>query len=139
VGKTKQKKNEKNSPIEKLPMRSRSWYLTLLISIIVLCHVLDINGVTAAASSSSTVTKTKANKMTSKIKGKASSTINYDNNNDNDDVANDGAAVVTTESSIASRFGRVPSRFAYVMIHYEGTPNDDAYILGLRVLIHSIK
>jgi hypothetical protein len=30
------------------------------------------------------------------------------------------------------------SRFAYVMIHYEGTPKDDMYVLGTRVVIKSI-
>lgn len=34
---------------------------------------------------------------------------------------------------------RRPSRFAYVMMHYEGTPKDDEYLLGLRVLIRSIR
>eukprot|EP00823_Brevimastigomonas_motovehiculus_P002859 TRINITY_DN168_c0_g6_i2.p1 TRINITY_DN168_c0_g6~~TRINITY_DN168_c0_g6_i2.p1 ORF type:complete len:488 (-),score=77.12 TRINITY_DN168_c0_g6_i2:562-2025(-) len=32
-----------------------------------------------------------------------------------------------------------PHRFAYVMIHYEGTNRDDEYLLGLRVLIRSIQ
>ena len=31
------------------------------------------------------------------------------------------------------------SRFAYVMIHYEGTPKDDLYVLGSRVVIKSIR
>jgi hypothetical protein len=31
------------------------------------------------------------------------------------------------------------SRFAYVGMHYEGTPRDDEYLLGLRVLIKSVK
>ena len=31
------------------------------------------------------------------------------------------------------------SRFAYVMMHYEGTTKDDEYLLGLRVLIRSIQ
>ncbi len=30
-------------------------------------------------------------------------------------------------------------RHAYVTIHYEGTPADDEYILGIRVLIQSLK
>ena len=30
------------------------------------------------------------------------------------------------------------TRFAYVAMHYEGTPRDDEYLLGLRVLIHSL-
>lgn len=30
-------------------------------------------------------------------------------------------------------------KYAYATIHYEGTPQDDAYLLGIRVLIHSIK
>jgi len=30
-------------------------------------------------------------------------------------------------------------RYAWVMMHYEGTPKDDEYLLGLRVLIRSIK
>lgn len=35
--------------------------------------------------------------------------------------------------------GPNPSRFAYVTIHYEGTKNDDAYALAVKVLVHSIK
>jgi hypothetical protein len=31
------------------------------------------------------------------------------------------------------------SKFAWVMMHYEGTPKDDEYLLGLRVLIRSIQ
>jgi len=31
------------------------------------------------------------------------------------------------------------SRNAYVMIHYEGTPNDDLYVLGTQIVIRSIK
>jgi len=34
---------------------------------------------------------------------------------------------------------RTYSDFAYVMMHYEGTPKDDEYVLGLRVLVKSIK
>ena len=34
---------------------------------------------------------------------------------------------------------RQRSRFAYATIHYEGTPDDDAYLLGIRVLLASIK
>jgi hypothetical protein len=34
---------------------------------------------------------------------------------------------------------RSPSRFAYVALHYEGTPRDAEYLLGLRVLVSSIK
>lgn len=30
-------------------------------------------------------------------------------------------------------------KYAYVTIHYEGTPNDDCYILGIRVLLQSLK
>ena len=30
-------------------------------------------------------------------------------------------------------------RFAYVAMHYEGTPADTEYILALRILIHSLK
>lgn len=30
-------------------------------------------------------------------------------------------------------------RYAYVLMHYEGTPKDDEYLLGLRVLIRSIQ
>ena len=30
-------------------------------------------------------------------------------------------------------------RFAYATIHYEGTPNDAHYILGVRVLLQSLK
>lgn len=31
------------------------------------------------------------------------------------------------------------TRFAYVALHYEGTPRDDEYVLGLRVMIHSLQ
>lgn len=42
----------------------------------------------------------------------------------------------------ASTNGVAPSargKFAYVMMHYEGTSKDDEYLLGLRVLIRSIQ
>ena len=31
------------------------------------------------------------------------------------------------------------TRFAYVALHYEGTPRDDEYLLGLRTTIHSLQ
>jgi alpha-N-acetylglucosamine transferase len=34
---------------------------------------------------------------------------------------------------------RPEGRYAYVTIHYEGTPDDYKYILGIRVLINSLK
>lgn len=34
---------------------------------------------------------------------------------------------------------RSPSRFAYVTVHYEGTSRDDEYVLGIQVLMQSIK
>lgn len=46
-----------------------------------------------------------------------------------------------TQSEYINKYGAVTShsRFAYVMLHYEGTPADDEYLLGLRVLIKSIQ
>ena len=43
--------------------------------------------------------------------------------------------------SLRSKSGlpHTPSRFAWVLMHYEGTPKDDEYLLGLRVLIRSIQ
>ena len=44
-------------------------------------------------------------------------------------------------SGLRTRSGapHTPSRFAYVLMHYEGTPKDDEYLLGMRVLIRSIQ
>lgn len=41
--------------------------------------------------------------------------------------------------SSSSALAKRPSRFAYVGMHYEGTPRDDEYLLGLRVLIKSVR
>ncbi len=43
---------------------------------------------------------------------------------------NEESSVATTQSS---------SKYAFATIHYEGTPRDDEYLLGIRVLIKSIR
>ena len=43
------------------------------------------------------------------------------------------AAIMTPSASAATS-----SRFAYATIHYEGTPNDSHYVLGIRVLLKSL-
>ena len=45
----------------------------------------------------------------------------------------------TAITSTARPKGPARDRFAWVMMHYEGTPRDDEYLLGLRVLIRSIQ
>jgi len=52
------------------------------------------------------------------------------------DVTRDARGVVP--ASAVSKSG-TPPRYAYVLMHYEGTPKDDEYVLGLRVLIRSIQ
>ena len=39
---------------------------------------------------------------------------------------------------LAAARGAEAGRFAFATIHYEGTPNDDAYIMGVRVLLRSL-
>ena len=34
---------------------------------------------------------------------------------------------------------RAAGKYAFATIHYEGTPNDDAYVLGVRVLLKSLQ
>lgn len=46
-----------------------------------------------------------------------------------------GAGTLRSKSGLP----HTPSRFAYVLMHYEGTPKDDEYLLGMRVLIRSIQ
>lgn len=58
-------------------------------------------------------------------------------------VRADGTAEVAAEApSTALAAPAKPAsalKFAYVMMHYEGTSKDDEYLLGLRVLIRSIQ
>jgi hypothetical protein len=42
-------------------------------------------------------------------------------------------------SSIAVEACRPNKKYAYVTIHYEGTPRDEEYVLGIRVMVQSIK
>ena len=57
----------------------------------------------------------------------------------------DGYSLLPTPSSppVAIQSPRSPvtnrTRFAYVGMHYEGTPRDDEYLLGLRTLIFSLQ
>ncbi|KAF1318697.1 hypothetical protein FI667_g13692, partial [Globisporangium splendens] len=52
-------------------------------------------------------------------------------------TAAEAAAAVAVSDKNAN--GKITSRFAYVTVHYEGTSRDAEYVLGVQVLMQSIK
>ncbi|CEG42551.1 glucuronosyltransferase pgsip8-like [Plasmopara halstedii] len=49
------------------------------------------------------------------------------------------ASAATSDVLAVQRYDPPTSRFAYVTVHYEGTSRDAEYVLGVQVMMHSIK